>query len=134
MHHRDLYSEPPETRGAYLDSPAFAQAIGPLTFLPWSVFYALWRTAIFTAYVWLLGPLPLCWRLPLLVISLSFDSAGNVWALFALAVGFGFPPPVLCAFPALTKVTPFPGPVWFGARTGWRNVAIAVGTTLGTSP
>ena len=33
------------TLGAYLYSPAFAQAIGPLVWLPWTVFLAIW-TAI----------------------------------------------------------------------------------------
>jgi hypothetical protein len=128
--HGSLYSVPPEKLGAYLYSPAFAQAIRPLTFIPWPVFCALWLTAIFTAYLWLLAPLPLRWRVPLLVIVLSFDSAGNVWALLALVVVFGFRRPALWAFAALTKVTPCLGPVWFAARKEWRNLAIALATTL----
>lgn len=128
--HGSLYDAPPEKLGAYLYSPAFAEAIRPLTLLPWPVFYALWLTAIVVAYLWLLAPLPLRWRVPLLVIVLSFDSAGNVWALFALVIVFGFRRPALWAFPALTKVTPVLGPVWFAARREWRNLAIAVGTTL----
>jgi hypothetical protein len=71
------------------------------------------------------------WRIPLLVIVLSFDTAGNVWAFFALVLVFGFRRPALWALPALTKITPFLGPVWFAARREWRNVAIAVGTTFG---
>jgi hypothetical protein len=128
--HGALYSAPPEKLGAYLYSPAFAEAMRPLTLFPWPVFCALWLTAIAAAYLWLLAPLPLRWRVPLLVIILSFDSAGNVWALFALVLVFGFRRPALWAFPALTKVTPCLGPVWFAARREWRNLAIAMGATL----
>lgn len=128
--HGSLYSAPPEKVGAYLYSPAFAEAIRPLTLLPWPAFYALWLAAIAAAYLWLLAPLPLRWRAPLLVIALSFDSAGNVWAIFALVIVFGFRKPALWAIPALTKVTPFLGPVWFAVRREWRSVAVAVGATV----
>jgi hypothetical protein len=128
--HGDLYGAPPEKLGAYLYSPAFAQAIRPLALLPWPAFCALWLSVIAVAYLWLLAPLPLRWRLPLLVIVFSFDSAGNVWALFALVIVFGFRRPALWAFPALTKVTPVLGPVWFATRKEWRNLAIALGAIL----
>jgi hypothetical protein len=128
--HHSVYGAAPEQLGAYLYSPAFVEAIRPLTLLPWPAFYALWFGAIAAIYVWLLAPLPLRWRLPLLVIVLSFESAGNIWAIFALVVVFGFRRPGLWAVPALTKVTPFLGPVWFAARREWRNVAIALGATL----
>lgn len=128
--HRGLYDKPPEELDAYLYSPAFAQAIRPLTLLPWPLFCAFWLTAIAVAYLWLLAPLPLRWRVPLLVIALSFDSAGNIWAFFALVVVFGFRWPGLWAFPALTKVTPVLGPVWFASRAEWRRLVIAVVVTL----
>jgi hypothetical protein len=128
--HHSLYSRPPESIGAYLYSPAFAQAIRPLTLLPWPAFCALWLTAVAVTYLWLLAPLPMRWRIPLLVIVLSFDTAGNVWAFFALVLVFGFRRPALWAFPVLTKVTPFLGPVWFAARREWRNLVITVGATL----
>jgi Glycosyltransferase family 87 len=128
--HGSLYHAPPEKLGAYLYSPAFAQAIRPLTLFPWPVFCALWLTAIAVAYLWLLAPLALRWRLPLLIIIFSFDSAGNVWALFALVIVFGLRRPALWAFPALTKVTPVLGPVWFATRKEWRSLAIAVGAIL----
>lgn len=128
--HHDLYHAPPERLGAFLYSPAFAEAMRPLTLLTWPVFCALWLAGTAAVYMWLLTPLPLRWRLPLLVIVLSFDSAGNVWALLALVIVFGFRRPAVWAFPALTKVTPCLGPVWFAARKEWRNLAIAVGATL----
>src|SRR4051812_9738143 len=52
----------PYTIGAYLYAPAFAQAIAPLTELPWPIFAALWTAAIAAAYIWLVGR----WAFPLL--------------------------------------------------------------------
>jgi hypothetical protein len=126
-HH--LYSQPPESRDAYLYSPAFAQAIWPFTLLPWPVFCGLWTAVAAGIYVWLLAPLPLRWRVPALLACTLEVSAGNVWSLYALILVFGFRRPGLWAFPALTKVTPVLGPVWFAARREWAKLAVAVGVT-----
>lgn len=125
--HRHLYGASPESDDAYLYSPAFAELIWPLTFAPWVAFCAFWLGAMTAVYLWLLAPLPLRWRLPLLVLALSLDSAGNVWAVFALVLVFGFRRPALWVFPALTKVTPFVGPIWFATRHEWRKAATALG-------
>jgi hypothetical protein len=125
--HRHLYGAAPESDDAYLYSPAFAELIWPLTLVPWVAFCALWLGAMTAVYLWLLAPLPMRWRLPLLVLALSLDSAGNVWAVFALVLVFGFRRPAAWAFPALTKVTPFVGPIWFASRREWRKASTALG-------
>ncbi|HET8536168.1 MAG TPA: hypothetical protein VFL73_03210, partial [Solirubrobacteraceae bacterium] len=83
-HRDDLYAIAPRHLDAYQYSPAFAQAIWPLTLLPWPAFCALWLGAVAAAYLWLLAPLPLEWRLPLLLLCGIDVVAGNVWAFFAL--------------------------------------------------
>jgi hypothetical protein len=127
--HEGLYTVAPQQLDAYLYSPAFAQAIWPLAQLPWSVFCIAWIAVITGVYVWLLAPIDLRWRVPLLMLCSLDLVAGNVWAFFALVLVFGLRYPGLWAFPALTKVTPLVGPVWFLARREWRSLAIVAVTT-----
>ena len=49
--------------GAYLYSPAFAQALAPLVWLPVAVFSAAWTAVNFAVLRWLLGR----WALPSLL-------------------------------------------------------------------
>lgn len=125
-----MYSTGPNTSDAYLYSPAFAQAIRPLALLPWPVFAAVWSASAGMAFALLLRPLG--WRLALplwLCCSLEIVS-GNVFWLFAVVAAFGLRRPALWAIPALTKITPAVGLVWFLVRREWRNLAIAVGATV----
>jgi len=113
--------------GAYLYSPAFAQALLPITLLPWHVFAAVWTALILGAYVWIVGR----WAFPLL---LAFAVAlelylGQIDILLAAAIVAGFRWPAAWAFPLLTKVAPGVGLVWFAVRREWRNLAIALGAT-----
>jgi hypothetical protein len=126
-HH--LYAAPPQSRDAYNYSPAFAEAFWPLTLIPWSVFGSLWLVAVAGIYLWLLAPLPLGWRLIALLACSSDIVTGNVWSLFGLVLVLGFRYPGAWAFPALTKVTPVLGPVWFAARREWRQLGVCVLTT-----
>ncbi len=117
------------TLGAYLYSPAFAQAIGPLVWLPWTVFLAIWTAILLAAYGWTvrLAALP-----ALLFLPIPADIAtGNVHLLYAAAIVVGFRFPAAWALMALTKVTPFIGVVWFAARREWRSLLIACGVTAG---
>lgn len=126
-----LYDVPPASPGAYLYSPAFAQAIWPLTFLPRWVFVASVSVVTTVTLAWLLRPLGWRWVLPL-VLCCSFEIAtGNINWLFAVVAAFGLRHPWLWAFPALTKITPCVGPVWFLARGEWRALAVSVGATAG---
>src|SRR4029453_16027075 len=113
--------------GAYLYSPAFAQLLAPLTWLPLNVFTAIW-TGINCAALWYLLRR---WSLPsLLFLPIPFEIiSGNVHLLYAVAIVAGFRYPVTWALMLLTKVTPGVGLLWFLVRREWRALAIAIGLT-----
>jgi glycosyl transferase family 87 len=125
-----LYSASPEQRDAYLYSPAFAEVLGPLSLLPWSVFYGFWVMVTGATFAWLLAPLGRRWGLPLFVLAIPEIIVGNIWGLLALVVVFGFRYPGAWAFPLLTKITPAVGPLWFAVRREWRAFAASVGLAL----
>jgi len=108
-------------------SPAFAQAIAPLTLLPWPIFLAAWTIPSFVALYRMAGPLTiLILFVPVVPLELWY---GNVNLLLAATIVLGFRWPHLWAFAALTKVTPAIGLLWFAARREWRPFLVAVGTT-----
>jgi hypothetical protein len=115
--------------GAYLYSPAFAQALAPLVILPLAVFTALWTAINFAALWWLLRR----WALPsLLFLPIPFEIiSGNVHLLYAVAIVAGFRYPASWALMLLTKVTPGIGLLWFLVRREWRSLAMAVGVSAG---
>jgi Glycosyltransferase family 87 len=115
--------------GAYLYAPVFAQLLSPLTLLSWPVFAAVWTALIAIVFVWLAGR----WAFPLLfsvAIALEFY-LGQIDVFIAAAIVIGFRYPAVWAFPILTKVAPGIGLVWFLVRREWRNLAIALATTVG---
>jgi hypothetical protein len=114
--------------GAYLYTPAFAQAIAPLTLLPFPVFAALWTALSVVVYVWLVGR----WAAPLLLTgAVALELAlGQIDIFIAAAIVVGFRYPAVWAFPLLTKVAPGVGLIWFGVRREWRKLAIALGVTV----
>lgn len=121
-------SSNPYEIGAYLYAPAFAQAISPLTSLPWPWFAAIWTALSAAAYIWLVGR----WAFPLLfsgAVALELY-LGQIDILIAAAVVIGFRYPAVWAFPLLTKVAPGIGLLWFVFRREWRNLAIAVAATV----
>lgn len=113
--------------GAYLYSPAFAQILAPLVWLPLAIFTAVW-TATNGAALWFLLRR---WALPsLLFLPIAFEIvSGNVHLLYAAAIVVGFRWPAAWALMLLTKVTPGVGLVWFLVRREWRSLAIAIGAT-----
>ena len=115
--------------GAYLYSPAFAQALTPLVILPLAVFTALWTAINFAALWWLFRR----WALPsLLFLPIPFEIiSGNVHLLYAVAIVAGFRYPATWALMLLTKVTPGIGLLWFLVRREWKALAIALGVTAG---
>ena len=123
-----LYGTPGVQR--YLYSPAFAQVIHPLAELPWNAFVTLWIAIEAAAFVWLLWPLDWRWRGIALMLCTRELMLGNVYSLFAVVLVLGFRRPGLWAFPALTKITPALGPVWFAVRREWRALAISLLTTV----
>ena len=113
--------------GSYLYSPAFAQLLAPLVWLPIAVFTALW-TAFNAATLWLLlrrWALPSLFFLPIALEVIS----GNVHLLYAAAIVVGFRWPAAWALMFLTKVTPGIGVLWFLVRREWRSLAIALAAT-----
>ncbi|HUQ77857.1 MAG TPA: glycosyltransferase family 87 protein [Patescibacteria group bacterium] len=113
--------------GAYLYSPAFAQMLAPLVWLPLAVFTAVW-TALNIATLWFLLRR---WALPsLLFVPIAFEVvSGNVHLMYAAAIVIGFRWPAAWALMILTKVTPGIGVVWFLVRHEWRSFGIALGAT-----
>jgi glycosyl transferase family 87 len=113
--------------GAYLYSPAFAQALAPLVWLPVAVFTALWTAINCAALWWLLGRLALP---SLLFLPIPFEIiSGNVHLLYAVAIVAGFRYAATWALMLLTKVTPGIGILWFLVRREWRAFVLAIGVT-----
>jgi hypothetical protein len=114
--------------GSYLYSPAFAQAMTPLVWLPWPLFAATWTALLLAVHRLLAGP-----RLALallLFIPIPFEIvSGNVHLLYAAVLVYGLRYPALWALPLLTKVTPGIGLIWFLVRREWRSLGIALGAT-----
>jgi hypothetical protein len=123
-----LYGTPGVQR--YLYSPAFAQAVHPLAELPWNAFVTLWIAGEAAAFVWLLWPLDWRWRGIALMLCTRALMLGNVYGMFALVLVLGFRRPGCWAFPALTKITPALGPVWFAVRREWDKFATSVLMTM----
>ena len=113
--------------GAYLYSPAFAQALAPLVWMSIAVFTALWTAVNCVALWWLLGRLALP---SLLFLPIPFEIiSGNVHLLYAVAIVAGFRYPASWALMLLTKVTPGVGLLWFLVRREWRAFLVAIGVT-----
>ena len=114
--------------GAYLYSPAFAQALIPFVWLPFTVFVSLWTVLNIGALVLLVRRWALVW---LLFLPVPFEIvSGNVHLLIAVVVAFGFRYPALWSFVLLTKVTPGIGLIWFAVRREWRSLGLALGVTV----
>ena len=114
--------------GTYLYSPAFAQAIRPLTSLPLPLFAAIWTSIGAALLVWLTGRrVLLIALLPPVLITLV---QGQLDIAFAAVAVLGLRWPALWVVPLLTKITPGIGIVWFLARREWRHLTIALGATL----
>lgn len=122
-HNPDIYGTAPGTIDAFSYSPAFAQAIMPLAALPWPVFAAIWSTAAAAVLAWLLRPLGWPYGLALWLWCSWEIVSGNIHWLFAVVAACGIRYPALWALPALTKITPGVGIVWFVVRRQWRQVA-----------
>jgi hypothetical protein len=105
-----LYSALPGELDAYLYSPAFAQAISLVTWMPWPAFVALWLLLEAIAFGWLLAPLG--WRVavPLWLLCSMEISLGNVVGFLAVAAVLGTKRPAVWAAFALTKPSLFLGP------------------------
>jgi hypothetical protein len=128
------YLIPPGAKDAFLYSPAFAQLIAPLTWLPWPGFAALWFILEASVFIWLLRPCGWAWTAVLLLWCAPELMIGNIVAFVAAATVIALTGrPAALAFPVLTKpalgITAF----WFVARKEFRALAIAALTTVAVS-
>jgi hypothetical protein len=115
----------------YLYSPAFADALWPLTRLPSQVFVFVWAGFSAGLFLWLLRPVPLLWRPPLFLFFCLHESlVGNVNALLGVMLVLGFRYPGLWSFALLTKVAPGVGLLWFVVRRDWNSLMVALATTI----
>lgn len=125
----DYASQHAGPAGTYLYSPAFAQAIRPLTILPLPIFAAIWTSIGAVLLVWLTGRrVLLVALLPPVLLTLV---QGQLDIAFATVAVLGLRWPALWVLPLLTKITPGIGIVWFLVRREWRSLVIALGVTLG---
>jgi hypothetical protein len=111
---------------AYVYSPAFIQAMAPLTRLPWQLFIGIWTALLILAVRFLTGPR--LFAVGILLASVELIG-GNISLLLASAIVVGFRWPAAWAFVLLTKVTPGIGLLWFVVRREWHQLGIALGAT-----
>ena len=126
---RPMYTTGPGTSDAYLYSPAFAQAMWLPSRLPYPVFAAVICLANLALLAWLLRPVGWKWALPLFLIMLPDPLAGNILVLIGAAAVIGLERPAAWAVPALTKITPTLGPIWWLSRREWRPLILSAGAT-----
>ncbi|MGO4604087.1 glycosyltransferase family 87 protein [Terrabacter sp. 2YAF2] len=123
------YEIAPNHNDAFLYSPAFAQLIRPLTWLPWPAFLTLWVTAETAAFGWLLRPLGWRWALPLILWCAPEIVIGNVLGFLGVALVASFARPWMWSAMVLTKPIFGLGSLWFAARRQWRQFAGSMGAT-----
>ena len=113
--------------GAFRYSPAAAQLLALVNWLPWGAFFGLWYALLIGTLAWLTR----WWVVAALALPpLLYDlHLGNIEVLLAAAIVVGIRYPAAWAFVLLTKVTPGVGLLWFVARGEWRKLATALGAT-----
>ncbi len=121
-----MYTTAPGTPDAYLYSPAFAQALWPLAQLPWPAFAAAFVIGTGLLLAWLVRPVGWRWAIPLWLCGLPEIVSGNIFIFMAACAVLGFRKPAFWVLPALTKVAPAVGPVWFLVRRQWRQLLVFV--------
>lgn len=126
-----MYTTAPGTPDAYLYSPTFAQVIWPLAQFPWPAFATIVIVGAALLLAWLLRPLTWRWAVPLWLAGLPEITSGNIFILMATVAVLGFRFPVSWAIPALTKIAPTVGPIWFLVRREWRSLLMTIMGTVG---
>lgn len=124
------YGVKPGGEDAFLYSPLFLQLIKPLTLFEWSAFAWLWAGLLVAVLFWLVRPIHLRWRIPIMLLCVPEIQVGNIHILMAAALVVGFVRPMAWAFLLLTKVVPgLPVAVWLAARREWRTLLQAAAWT-----
>jgi hypothetical protein len=125
------YGAAPGAEDAFLYSPIFAQAMRPLSLLPWPMFGWLWLALEAVAVVWITRPMATRWRIPVLLLCIPEVQAGNIHGLLAVTLVLGLSHPAYGGFALLTKITPAAPPLaWFAARGEWRKLVTLATVTL----
>jgi hypothetical protein len=125
----------------YVYSPAFAQAIWPLTLAPFAVFWAILVAVQSWCLVAIVGPVL---GAALLVVPwlpaggwanpvVGTIGGGNITLVIAFVAVYGLRYPALWSVALLTKVTPGIGLLWFAVRREWRSLASGLGVTAGVA-
>ena len=125
------YHAAPGAEDAFLYSPLFAQVMRPLSLLPWPMFGWFWVAIDGAAVIWLIQPLAMRWRIPVLLLCIPEVQVGNIHGLLALALVLALSQPAYAAFAVLTKIAPAaPTVMWFVARGEWRKLLALATMTL----
>lgn len=120
-----LYGRLPGEPDAFLYTPAAAQALALVTWLPWPLFVALWTAAAVATYLWLARPLRWVWAVPLLAFAIEDTTLGNITWLMALLVVLGLRNALAWVPLALLKLVSGIGILWYVARRDVRSVVAA---------
>jgi hypothetical protein len=112
-------------RAGYVYPPPLAQVLWLPSHLPWNAFAMCWSVAAAATYLWLLRPIALPLRVPLVVALAAWASDNLYWMMTATAV-LGLRFPLLWTVPSLTKITSGVGVVWFAVRRQWREFLTAI--------
>lgn len=123
--HGSPYVQGPAEPDAFLYSPAFLQALTPLQALDWPLFALLWGAAATGGICWLLAPLGWRGAIPWFLVCSHEIISGNIFWLFAIVAVIGLRHPAAWVVPALTKITPALGPIWFLARGEWQRLIMS---------
>ena len=109
----------------FLYAPAFAQALAPVSLLPFPLFAIAWTGLLVAVLAWLVRPWP--WALLILALPTIYEvCVGNVHLLIAAAIVISFRTPWTWALPVYTKITPGIGLGWFLVRGEWRLIGVAL--------
>lgn len=125
-----VYGTAPGQRDAFLYSPAFADVIRPLGYMPWPLFCTVWVLFETLALLWLIRPLPVKWAIPVFLVCTPELVVGNIYLLIAVATVIGMRHSAAWTFPILTKVTVGVGLLWHVGRRDWKAVAMGIGAPV----
>ena len=127
------YAAPPGAKDAFLYSPLFLEAVRTVAWLPWPAYCAIVLAIETAAFTWLAWPLPVRWRIPVLLLCIQAILVGNIYGLLAVSLAVGARHPTAWLFLLLTKVTPAaPVVTWTIVRRDVRALvrSAAVGAAL----
>lgn len=115
--------------GAFRYSPVAAWLMYPLSTISWQSLITVLTVLNLIAVSVLVRRKAVLFVLAFPPVLLEIFN-GNIQLLLAVAIYAGMRWPAAWAVVLLTKVTPGIGIIWFAAREEWRNLGLALGTTM----